>query len=144
MNKVILLGRIGRDPEIRYTQGGAAVANFSVATTERWTDKSGRKEEHTEWHRIVAWGKLAEICAQYTTKGREVAIECKIQTREWDGKDGTKKQLTEILANEVKLIGAHTAPKERTEPTSIYKPGDFNGPAIDSVEVPDSLSDLPF
>lgn len=144
MNKVILLGRIGQNPEIRYTQAGQAVANFSVATTEKWTDKSGKKEERTEWHRIVAWGKLAEICGQYATKGREVAIDGKIQTREWEAKDGSKKHVTEILASEVKLIGAHAQTKTTQEPAPTFRPGDFNGPPADSVTVPDSLLDLPF
>ena len=85
MNKVILIGNLGKDPEIRYTPSGTAVANFSIATSESWTDKeSGEKRERTEWHRIVAWGKLAEICGEYLHKGKQVYVEGRIQTRDWE------------------------------------------------------------
>ena len=109
VNKVILLGRLGQDPEIKYTPSGAAVCNFSVATTEAWTDKQGQKQEKTEWHRIVVWGKLAELCNQYLAKGRQAFVEGRLQTRSWDDKDGTKRYTTEILANSVQFIGGATA-----------------------------------
>jgi single-strand DNA-binding protein len=106
VNKVILLGRLGQDPELKYTPSGAAVCNFSVATSETWTDKnSGQKNEKTEWHRIVVWGKLAELCNQYLSKGRQAFIEGKLQTRSWDDKDGNKRYTTEISATTVQFIG---------------------------------------
>ncbi len=108
VNKVILLGRLGQDPELKYTPGGAAVCNFSVATTEAWTDKQGQKQEKTEWHRIVVWGKLAELCNQYLAKGRQAFIEGRLQTRSWDDKDGTKRYTTEIMASTVQFIGGAT------------------------------------
>ena len=109
VNKVILLGRLGQDPELKYTPGGAPVCNFSMATTESWTDKSGQKQEKTEWHRIVVWGKLAELCNQYLAKGRQAFVEGRLQTRSWDDKDGNKRYTTEILANTVQFIGGATA-----------------------------------
>jgi single-strand DNA-binding protein len=106
VNKVILIGNLGRDPEMRYTQSGQAVTNFPIATTESWTDKnSGHKQEKTEWHRIVAWGKTAELCAQYLAKGRSVYIEGRLQTREWEDKEGIKRYTTEITANTVQFLG---------------------------------------
>ncbi len=105
VNKVILVGNLGRDPEVRYTKSGQAVASFSLATSERWTGKDGNKEEKTEWHRIVAWGKLGEICGEYLSKGKQVYIEGRLQTREWDDKDGNKKQTTEIVANNMTMLG---------------------------------------
>jgi single-strand DNA-binding protein len=107
LNKVMLIGRLGQDPELKYTPGGAAVCNFSVATTESWNDKtSGQKQEKTEWHRIVVWGKLAELCQQYTGKGKQVYIEGRLQTRSWDDKEGQKKYTTEIMASTVQFLSA--------------------------------------
>ena len=114
VNKVILLGRLGQDPELKYTPGGAAVCNFSVATTESWTDKQGQKQEKTEWHRIVVWGKLAELCNQYLAKGRQAFVEGRLQTRSWDDKDGSKRYTTEIMANTVQFIGGATASNNNT------------------------------
>lgn len=105
VNKVILVGNLGRDPEVRYTKSGQAVASFSLATSERWTGKDGNKEEKTEWHRIVAWGKLGEICGEYLSKGKQVYIEGRLQTREWEDNDGNKKQTTEIVANNMTMLG---------------------------------------
>ncbi|AOY59662.1 single-stranded DNA-binding protein [Desulfococcus multivorans] len=107
VNKAIIIGRLGQDPEIRYFQDGSAVANFSVATSEEWRDKeTGEKRERTEWHRIVAFRKLAEICGQYLSKGRQVYIEGRIQTREWEDRDGTKRYTTEIVANNMQMLGS--------------------------------------
>jgi single-strand DNA-binding protein len=89
VNKVILVGNLGSDPEIRYTPSGSAVANFSLATKDQWTGKDGQKEEKTEWHKIVAWGRLGEICGEYLKKGSQVFIEGRIQTKSWDDRDGT-------------------------------------------------------
>jgi len=108
INKVILVGNLGRDPEIRYTPSGVAVANFTVATTERWKDKnSGEMQEKTEWHRIVAWRRLGEICGEYLSKGRQVYIEGKLQTNQWE-KDGVTRYTTEIVASEMKMLGSKT------------------------------------
>jgi len=105
VNKAILIGNLGRDPELKYTQSGQAVVNFSIATSENWTDKSGEKQERTEWHRIVAWGKTGELCAQYLSKGRTVYVEGRIQTREWEDREGQKRTTTEINAQTVTFIG---------------------------------------
>jgi single-strand DNA-binding protein len=105
VNKVILIGNLGRDPELRYTQGGQAVANFTLATNERFSTKDGDKQERTEWHRIVAWGRTGELCAQYLSKGRSVYIEGRLQTREWEDKEGQKRKTTEIVANTVQFLG---------------------------------------
>lgn len=106
INKAILIGRLGSDPEVRYTPSGDAVANFSIATSEEWKDKtSGEKKERTEWHRIVAWRRLGEICGEYLSKGRQVYIEGRIQTRSWDDKNGVKRYTTEIVATDVQFLG---------------------------------------
>lgn len=110
VNKVIIVGRLGIDPELKYTSSGTAVARFSVATSEQWTDKnSGQKQERTEWHRVVVWTKLAELCAQYLRKGRQVYIEGQLQTRSWDDKEGKKRYTTEIRAQTVQFLGAGAA-----------------------------------
>src|SRR4029079_7087635 len=101
VNKVILVGNLGKDPEVRYTPGGQAVANFTIATNENWTDKQGQKQERTEWHKIVVWGKAAELCGEYLSKGRQVYIEGRLQTREWTNKEGAKQYTTEVVANPV-------------------------------------------
>ena len=105
VNKVILVGNLGRDPELRYIPSGQAVANFTLATNDRWRDKEGNNQERTEWHRIVVWGKSAENCAQYLQKGRSVYIEGRLQTREWEDKDGNKRQTTETIAQVVQFLG---------------------------------------
>lgn len=105
VNKVILIGRLGSDPEVRYTSNGGAVANFNMATNESWTDKSGQKQERTEWHRIVVWGKLGELCGQYLSKGRQAFVEGRLQTREWQDKEGGKRYTTEIVAQNIQFLG---------------------------------------
>lgn len=104
INKAILIGNLGGDPEIRYTQSGTAVANFNIATTERWKDQQGQQQEQTEWHRIVAFARLGEICGEYLHKGSKVYIEGRIQTRQWEDKDGNKRYTTEIVAREMKML----------------------------------------
>ena len=105
VNKAILVGRLGRDPETRYTSGGQAVCNFSIATDSTYKDRSGERQKRTEWHRIVLWGKLAEIAQQYLKKGHLVFIEGRIQTREWEDKrDGQKRTTTEIVGNEMRML----------------------------------------
>ena len=105
VNKVILLGNLGRDPETRYTTGGDAVTNLSIATSEQWKDKSGEKQERTEWHRVVLFGRQAEIAGEYLKKGRSVYIEGRLQTRKYTDKDGVEKYSTEIVGDRMQLIG---------------------------------------
>ncbi len=105
INKVILIGNVGADPEVRYTPSGTAVANFSLATTETWTNKDGEKDQKTEWHRIVAWGKQGEICGEYLSKGKQVYVEGSLQTRSWEDRDGVKRWSTEIRAARVLMLG---------------------------------------
>lgn len=137
INKAILIGNLGRDPELRYTQNGQAVANFTLATTESWTDKaSGQKQERTEWHKIVAWGRTGELCAQYLSKGRTVYIEGRIQTREWEDKEGQKRWTTEVNAQTVQFLGGpRTADAENT-------PADASAPPASTGPSPDD--DIPF
>jgi single-strand DNA-binding protein len=106
LNKVILIGRLGQDPVLRYTPSGNAVANFSIATSENWNDKEGQRQERTEWHRLVVWGKVAELCGQYLAKGREVCVEGKLQTREWSDRDSNKRTTTEVVATQVTFLGS--------------------------------------
>ena len=105
VNKVILVGNLGANPEMRFTQGGQAVANLRIATTEKWTDRQGQKQEATEWHRVVVWGKQAEIVGQYLTKGRQVFVEGSIRTRQWQDQAGQKRYTTEIVARNVQMLG---------------------------------------
>lgn len=109
VNKVILIGRLGQKPEVRNTPGGASVANFSVATNENWMDKNNQKQERTEWHRVVVWGKLAQLCVDYLDKGRQVYLEGRLQTRQWQDKDGVTKYTTEVVANTVQFLGERGA-----------------------------------
>jgi single-strand DNA-binding protein len=104
VNKVILIGNLGKDPETRYTQNGTAVTNFTIATSESWT-KDGKKEEKTEWHNIVGFAKVAEICGEYLSKGSKVYIEGKLQTRKWEDNDGNTRYTTEVVIREMKMLG---------------------------------------
>ena len=123
LNKAILIGNLGRDPEVRYTPNGLAVANFSIATSETWT-REGEKETRTEWHRIVAFGKLGEICGEYLAKGKQVYIEGRIQTRDWTDRDGNKRYTTEIVASNMLMLGARDmagrAPSSTPEPSPDF------------------------
>src|ERR671914_2568723 len=105
VNKVILVGNLGRDAELRYTPGGSPVATLNLATTEIWNDKAGQKQEKTEWHRVVLWGKTAESLSEYLTKGKQIYVEGRLQTRQWDDKDGNKRYTTEIKADRITLLG---------------------------------------
>jgi len=106
VNKVILVGNLGKDPELRYTPSGTAVATFSMATTERYKDRDGQRQEKTEWHNIVAWRQLAEICGKFLHKGKQVYIEGKIQTRSYDDRDGNKRYITEIVVDQMQMLGS--------------------------------------
>jgi len=105
VNKVILIGNLGADPEVRFTQSGAAVANFNIATTERYNDRNGERQERTEWHRIVMFGRQAEIAKEYLRKGRQVYIEGRLQTRQWEDQQGQKRYTTEIVCNNMQMLG---------------------------------------
>ncbi len=105
VNKVILIGNLGRDPEIRYTRDGTAVANLNIATSDSWKDAQGQRQERTEWHRVVAWDKLAEIAKEYLSKGKQVYIEGRLETRSWEDKEGHKRTTTEIRAQQMVMLG---------------------------------------
>ena len=122
VNKVILVGNLGRDAELRYTPGGAAVATLSMATTEVWNDKAGQRQERTEWHRVVLWGKSAESLTEYLTKGKQIYVEGRLQTRQWDDKDGNKRYTTEIRSDRIVLLsggGGRGAPVDRGEGAGV-------------------------
>ena len=137
VNKVILVGRLGKDPEVRYTTSGVAVTNFSLATSEFYKDRNGERQERTEWHNIVVWDRLAETCVQYLKKGKQVYIEGRLQTREYDDRDGNRRRTTEIVATQMQMLGRageesgdvsappitepQHAPKARGEETALHE-----------------------
>jgi len=135
VNKAILVGRLGKDPEIKYTPSGTAIANFTIATSENYKDKDGQKQERTEWHRIVAFGKLAEICGEYLAKGKQVYIEGRIQTRSWDDKDGNKKYMTEIVANIMQMLGKPDATASSGQ-TAVVEGSSAQEPSVVEEDVP--------
>jgi single-strand DNA-binding protein len=142
VNKVILIGNLGRDPELRYTQSGQAVANFTLATTETWNKREGGREERTEWHRIVAWGRTAELCAQYLSKGRTVYVEGRLQTREWENREGQKQRTTEVVALSVQFLGGPRGSGSGAAPASG---GGFDsGPADSGSDDAPPGDDIPF
>ena len=146
VNKVILIGNLGKDPELRYTPSGQPVATFSLATTERWNDRNGQRQDRTEWHTVVAWGKLGELVNQYLKKGRSAYIEGRITTRSWDDKDGNKRYKTEIVASQVQFLGASTGSSGSAPDSGMDQSvSDYDmrsGPAPEPMNVQDD--DLPF
>jgi single-strand DNA-binding protein len=145
VNKVILVGNLGRDAELRYTPGGAAVATINMATTEVWNDKAGQRQEKTEWHRVVLWGKSAESLTEYLTKGKQIYVEGRLQTRQWDDKDGNKRYTTEIRSDKIVLLGGGGGGRG----ASIDRGGDpmaGHGPAGSVPEPSEPLTDddIPF
>lgn len=138
VNKVIVIGRLGNDPEVKTVSGGQTVARISVATSENWTDRQGQKQERTEWHRIVVWGKLAELCGKYLSKGRQVYVEGRLQTRQWEDQQGQKRYSTEIVANTVQFLGAAGAgagANNQSSQDNDYGSQEFgNEPAFDSAD----------
>jgi len=139
INKVILIGRLGRDPEVRYTPDGAAVANFSIATSEEWKDKAtGEKKERTEWHRIVAFRKLGEICGEYLSKGRQVYVEGRLQTRSWE-KDDVTKYTTEIVASDVQFLGSRDSANSDEPPLNTQVSDTPKSSGSDKID-----DDIPF
>lgn len=131
VNKVILIGNLGRDPEVRYMPDGGAITNISIATTENWKDKNGEKQEKTEWHRVAFFGKLAEIAGEYLKKGSQVYVEGRLQTRKWQDKDGNDKYTTEIVADRMQMLGSRQgmgggdrgeSPERESAPRAAGKP----------------------
>lgn len=118
LNKVMIIGNLGRDPEMRYTPSGKAVTSFSVATNRSWVNAAGERREDTEWFNVVAWGNLAEICKQYLTKGQQVYVEGRLQTRGWEDENGKKHYRTELVANEMVMLGDRRGPKSAEETQS--------------------------
>lgn len=143
INKVILVGRLGADPEMKSVGSGQTVTRLNIATSESWTDKTGHKQEKTEWHRITVWGKLAEICGKHLAKGRQVYVEGKLQTRSWEDQQGQKKYSTEVVANTVQFLGAageRTASQASTTQSQDTDFQDFGPePSFDQ-----SNDDIPF
>lgn len=126
LNRAEIIGNLGNDPELKSTPSGNSVCNFSVATNEKWKDKEGNEQERTEWHRVVVWGKSAESCAKFLSKGRQVFVEGKLQTRSWENKDGVKMYTTEIIAKRVDFLGA----KEGGGGNRPPPPGDNDAPPM--------------
>src|SRR3989304_1563607 len=122
VNKVILVGRLGKDPEVKYTQAGVPVARFTIATDESWKDQSGEKQQRTEWHNVVAWRKLAEICGQYLNKGKLVYVEGRLQTRSWEDKEGNKRYTTEIQADNLVMLSARTEEVRQEKSAAVGAP----------------------
>jgi len=144
VNKAILIGRLGRDPEVRYTPDGTAVANFSIATSREWKDKAtGEKKEQTEWHRIVAFGRTGEICGEYLSKGSQVYIEGRLQTRDWEDKEGNKKYTTEIVINQMQMLGSrgsNQSPGQSSGQSSYKAPPESSASSYPAPEE----DDIPF
>lgn len=141
VNKVILVGRLGQNPEVKYTPSGATVAQLNVATNESWVDKSGQKQEKTEWHRVVVWGKLAELCGQYLSKGRQVYVEGRLQTRQWQDKENNARTTTEVQAQTVQFLGQGSQTSAgTTQGTSGYQ----NPPAEAPRTAEFTEEDVPF
>lgn len=126
-NHVTVVGNLGQDPELRYTEGGNPVCNLSVATNEAWTDKAGEKQERTEWHRVVVWGEQAKACGEYLQKGRAVCVDGRLQTRKWQDKDGADRYSTEIVANRVVFLGGPGGEREDGEKSGGRGKGDDRG-----------------
>ena len=144
VNKVILIGNLGKDPELRYTPGGQPVATFSLATTERWNDRNGQRQDRTEWHNIVVWGKQGEMVNQYLKKGRSAYIEGRITTRSWDDKDGNKRYKTEIVATHVQFLGSAGQPSNEMDGGPDHGMSDFDTRQPGPEQVPAAEDDLPF
>lgn len=146
LNKVMLIGNLGRDPEIRYTPDGSPVANFSLATTDYWTDKNGTRQERTEWHNIVAWTRLADLSKRFLSKGRQVYVEGRLRTREWTDRDGNKRRTTEIIASQMVLLGARGESPEQAQAAGAPQaaPASYgeSEPSIEERGITDD--DLPF
>lgn len=136
VNRVILIGNLGKDPEVRFTPNGTALAKFPVATSERWTDQDGNRRERTEWHNIVVWGKQAETCGQYLSKGRQVFIEGSIRSRQYDDKEGNKRYMTEIVARDVRFLGSAGGRSGQETGVSVPAGEETGGPSPEEDDIP--------
>ena len=136
VNKVILIGRLGKDPEVRYTPDGTMVTNFNLATDEQRKDKSGEKIQKTEWHKIVTWGKLAEICGNYLVKGKLVFVEGRIQTRSWEDKEGVKRYTTEIIASNMQMLDSKGQNKTGDTSSDVEAAASTNDGSVPLDDVP--------
>lgn len=145
VNKVIIVGRLGADPELKTVGSGQQVARLSVATSENWVDREGQKQERTEWHRIVVWGKLADIVGRHLAKGRQVYVEGRLQTRSWEDQQGQKRYATEIIANNIQFLGAPGEQRDNSH-SQATKGGDDFGGFQDFAPEPsfDSSEEIPF
>ncbi|MBV8362268.1 MAG: single-stranded DNA-binding protein [Deltaproteobacteria bacterium] len=136
VNKVILVGNLGRDPEVRATPSGQSVCNFSLATTERYTDRAGQQRDQTEWHNVVVWGKQADLCGQYLKKGRQVYVEGRLTTRQYEAKDGTgKRYRTEVVAQRVQFLGGRAAAGFDND-VPDFNSGPDTPPPVDDEDIP--------
>jgi single-strand DNA-binding protein len=146
VNKVIIVGRLGTDPELKTVGSGQQVARLSVATSENWVDREGQKQERTEWHRIVVWGKLAEICGRHLAKGRQVYLEGRLQTRSWEDQQGQKKYATEIIANNIQFLGAPGEQRDNSNSQATTTKGGDDFGFQDFAPEPsfDSSEEIPF
>ena len=150
LNKVILIGNLGQDPEVRYMPNGEAVTNITVATTENWKDKNGEKQEKTEWHRVTFYRKLAEIAGEYLKKGRQVYVEGRLETRKWTDKEGKERYTTEVIASDMKMLGPRPGMGggdniERTERSASAGAAGASAPAEKSgARFDDFEDDIPF
>lgn len=135
VNKVILVGNLGKDPEVRFTPSGRAVARFTLATSESWMDQESGRQERTDWHNIVVWGKQAESCGQYLTKGRQVYVEGRITSRSYDDKDGNKRYITEIVARDVRFLGGGGG-RAAQDTTVSAPPGEEASPPAEEDDIP--------
>src|SRR5690349_17966054 len=144
VNKAILVGRLGRDPETRYTSGGQAVCNFTLATDETYKDRAGERQKRTEWHRIVVWGKQAEIAQQYLHKGSLIFVEGRIQTRQWDDREGQKRTTVEIVANNFRMLGGRSESGAGSAPAGHANADIVPSPAEEMPAPEVSDEDIPF
>ena len=145
VNKVILVGNLGRDPEVRYTAGGTAVANLRLATTEQWKDKqSGERKEQTEWHTVVLFGRLGEIAGEYLKKGRTVYVEGSLRTRKWQDKDGNDRYSTEVVGSDMQMLGGGREAGEPAGDGAAYREASGGGPVRPTRASPDLDDDIPF
>lgn len=144
VNKVILIGRLGKDPELKYTPSGAAVAKFTLATDEVFKDRSGEQQKHTEWHNIVAWSKLAEICGEYLTKGKQVYIEGSIRSRQWEDQSGNKRTSYEIVARQMTMLGTKADSERAAAAATERAANERPAPAEPSPEPEITDEDIPF
>jgi single-strand DNA-binding protein len=144
VNKVILIGNLGQDPEVRFLPSGSAVANLRIATTETWNDREKGKQEHTEWHTVVAFDKLAELCKQYLSKGRQIYVEGALRTRSWEGKDGQKRYSTEVKASQILFLSSGGERSARGTAPGYEAPANATAPTAAPDLPPEEDDDLPF